>query len=120
MANEITVTTGLSLLNGSLNVSRQATATRFDQTTARGGGPGTVDVGTTEESIDFGDTVPGFVELKNLDDTNFVQVGFSTGVYGFRLLAGGGPALFYLESGATLYVKADTATCRIQVVAANT
>jgi hypothetical protein len=119
MADEITITTGLSLINGSLRADRKATSTRFDQTTARGGGPGTVDVGTSEGAIDFGDIVPGWVEMINLDPDNFVQVGFSTGVYGFRLPPAGGAAVFYLESAATVYAKADTAGCKVQVIAAN-
>lgn len=119
MANEITVTTGLRLANGDLKVNGSNLSKKFDQTTARGGGPGTVDVGTTEETIDFGDIVPGFVEFRNLDATNFVDLGFSTGVYGIQLLASGGPAVFYLKSGATVYAKADTAACKIQVTAIN-
>lgn len=119
MANEITITTGLSLVNGSLNASRTPTSARFDQTTPRGGGPGTVDVGTSEGTIDFGAIVPGWVEMINLDVDNFVQVGFSTGVYGFRLPPAGGSAIFFLETSATVYVKADTAACKVQVIAAN-
>ena len=119
MADEITIQTGLKLLNGTLEVASTNKTRKFDQTTARGGNPGTVDVGTTEETISFGDCVPGFVEMVNLDATNFIQVGFSTTVYGFRLLAGGGPALIYLETGATLYVKADTAACKVRVTGLN-
>ena len=119
MANEIRVTTGLQLSNGPLTVQVSAKTFQADQTTARGGGPGTVDIGTTEETIDFGDIVPGFVEFKNLDATNFVELGFSTGVYGIILSAGGGPALFYLKTGATVYAKADTAACAVQITAVN-
>lgn len=119
MADEITIQTGVGLKNGELVVSNTNKSRRFDQTTARGGNPGTVDVGTTEETVSFGDCVPGFVEMVNLDATNFVQVGFSTGVYGFRLLANGGPALIYLETGATMYVKADTATCKVRITGIN-
>lgn len=119
MANEIQITTGVRLSNGLLVVPSTQTSRSFNQSTARGGGPGVVDVGTSEETISFGDCVPGFVELVNLDTTNYVQIGFSTGVYGFRLLANGGPALFYLESGATVYAKANTAACKVKVTALN-
>jgi hypothetical protein len=119
MADEISITTGIRLSNGDLEIPTTTKTRQFDQTTQRGGNPGTVDVGTTEETISFGDCVPGFVEMVNLDGTNFVQVGFSTGVYGFRLIAGGGPALLYLETGAILYAKADTATCKVRVTGVN-
>lgn len=119
MADEITITTGLRLLNGDLTVPSTNKTRKFNQTTQRGGNPGTVDVGTSEETISFGDCVPGFVEIVNLDATNFVQLGFSTGVYGMRLLANGGPALFYLETGATIYAKADTAEVRLRITGVN-
>ena len=119
MPNEITVSTSLQLANGKLIVNSINGGFQADQATAKGGGPGTVDVGTSEQTIDFGDIAPGFVELRNLDDTNFVELGFSTGVYGIRLIADGGPALFYLNTGATLYAKADTAGCAVQITAVN-
>lgn len=120
MADEITVVTGLALSNGLLVVRDTKTTTRFTQTTARIGG-GVYDIGTTEETVSatFTDCVAGWTEIVNLDTTNYVQVGFSTTVYGFRLLANGGKALLYLESGATLYLKANTATCKVKITALN-
>lgn len=115
MANEIKVTTGLACTNGTFILPSTARTVSFDQATSGGGGPGSVDVGTTEETIDFGDITPGWVEFINTDSTNYVQLGFSTGVYGIRLLAGGGKALYYAESGSTVYVKANTAACRVTV-----
>lgn len=119
MANEITIKAGIALSNGLLIVKDTSTTKRFTQTTARGGNPGVVDVGTSEETISFGDCVPGWTEFENLDTTNYVQVGFSTTVYGFRLLANGGKAIVYLESGATVYVKANTAACKVKITALN-
>lgn len=78
---------------------------------------GTQSIGTTEESVswssDIGDE--GYLFIRNLDTTNYVQLGFSTGVYGIRLKAGEF-ALIRLEPGATLYAKANTATVNIQYV----
>lgn len=119
MSEEITVTTTLKVKNGNLEQTGKSYATKFNQTTARAGSY-TVDVGTSEETINFGDIVPGFVRLTNLDATNFVEVGFSTGVYGMRLSANNGVAMFERKSGATVYVKSDTAACKIQVEAINT
>lgn len=120
MANEITVTTGLALSNGLLVIPNTQKTRQFTQTTARGGNPGVVDIGTTEETISFGDATPGFTEFVNLDTTNYVEVGFSTGVYGIRLLANGGPALIYVNTGATVYIKANTAACKVRVTTLNT
>ena len=119
MANEITVTAGLRVLNGNLSFNTNAGAQQADQTTARGGGPGTVTVGTTQESIAFGDISPGYVFMQNLDDTNFVKFGTVTGDLGGKL-SPGMTAVFEMVSGETLYVIADTADCDVLVVAANT
>lgn len=86
-----------------------------------GGGPGVVNIGTTEETLSFGDIAPGTVVLQNLDSTNYVEYGFSTGVYGCKLLpgasstAGGQPHVINLTSGATVYIKANTAACDVFV-----
>jgi len=119
MANEITIKAGLACTNSYLTVKDTSTTRRFDQTTGRGGGPGVVDIGTTEETISFGDCTPGWCEFENLDGTNYVQIGFSTTVYGFRLLKNGGKAIMYLESAATVYAKANTAACKVKVTALN-
>ena len=78
---------------------------------------GTQSVGTTEETVswiaDIGDE--GYIFLRNLDPTNYVQFGFSTGVYGMRLKAGEF-AVFRLEPGATLYARANTAAVNIQYI----
>lgn len=78
---------------------------------------GTQSIGTTEETVgwssDIGDE--GYMFVKNLDATNFVQIGFSTGVYGMRLYPGEF-ALFRLEPGATFYAKADTAAITLQYI----
>jgi hypothetical protein len=81
----------------------------------------TVSVGTSEESVgpNFGDiNTEGICQVENLDATNYVQLGYSTGVYGQRLYPTdtGIPHLFYLEPGATIYLKANTATCEVRVI----
>lgn len=118
MANEIKVTAGLRALNGNLSIIVPSSTVQVDQTTARGGGPGTVDIGLSEETIDFGDISAGFVHLRNLDDTNYIDVGFSTGVYGIRLIAGS-VAVFPKITSAAVYALANTAICKLQVTAVN-
>ena len=79
----------------------------------------TVSVGTSEETAgpSFGDIgTEGLCIVYNLDTTNYVQVGFATGVYGIRLYGGWAPATFTLEPNATLYLKANTAACNVRVI----
>ena len=118
MADEITVTTGLRLSNGLLKVTEATTTAQFTQTTARGGGPGTVDVLTSETTIDFGDIVPGYCKLTNLDAANFCTYGTSTGELGFELEAGAA-AIVKIASGESLIMQADTATVKVQITAFN-
>lgn len=74
-------------------------------------------IGTTEESITFTDiSTNGFVLMQNLDTTNYVQWGYATGVYGGRMRAGELAGPFRLEPGATLYLKANTAACRVRII----
>ena len=76
-------------------------------------------IGTTEETLGpaFGDIgTEGLCVIYNLDSTNYVQVGFSTGVYGMRLRGASDAAKFFLEPNATLYLKANTAACNVRVI----
>jgi hypothetical protein len=114
MANEISVTIGASVANGLL---RQTTATQtkqFNQTTARAGSI-CQDVGTSEESVSFGDGVPGYIVATNLDTTNFVSLRFvSGGANAIKLAAGGGQACFELGASVSLYAIANTAACKVK------
>ena len=118
MANEITITTSGNLRNGALIQPMLSQAVQSDQATPRAGSF-TVDIGTSEESIDFGDIAPGYVRMTNLDADNFVRVRFAAAANAIRLLADRGQALFYLDAGVTVFAIADTAACRVQVEAYN-
>ena len=60
----------------------------------------------------------GFCVIRNLDATNYLQVGFATGVYYLRIKAGQ-CAAFPLEPGvASLFLKANTAAVVAQVYVA--
>ena len=115
MANEITVTTGISVLNGNSSFHQQTKTKAIDQAAIGGPSPGAISVGTAEESTAFPElTTEGWLFMQNNDATNYVQWGFSTGVYGGRLKAGES-ALFRMEPGLTLYLKANTAACNVLV-----
>lgn len=76
---------------------------------------GRISVGTSEETIttDVGITNVGPCVLINRDDTNFIDIGFATGVYPIRILPGGCNLISLTPATATLYLKADTAACEL-------
>lgn len=83
-----------------------------------------LDIGTSNENISFGDIAPGLLVMYNLDATNFVSYGFaSTNKHG-RLLPkstaddeAGMPNFIYLDNAANLHMQADTAACKVKIVA---
>jgi hypothetical protein len=120
MAIDLTVTLNPSIDGLSLPPFSSGRLQVF-QTTEGGGNPGLLNVTTSEVTVSFGSVTPGLVLLYNLDETNFVEVGFATGVYPLRLpprLASNSkaaPAVFTRQSGS-LFLKADTATCKVLVL----
>lgn len=115
MANEITVSAGIRILNGNSSFSQPSKSKSFTQSAIGGPSPGAISVGTAEESTTFPElTTEGWLFMQNNDATNYVQWGFSTGVYGGRLKAGE-YALFRMEPALTLYLKANTAACNVLV-----
>lgn len=73
-------------------------------------------IATTETTITFtGISTNGMVILHNQDTTNYVEWGFSTGTYGGRMKASEPAGPFRLNAGATLYLKANTASCRVRI-----
>ena len=118
MANEIRISTSVNVENGNMTYSQNYGTKTYDQSAVGGPSPGMIDVGITEESTAFPElTVPGWVTIQNLDETNFVEWGFSTGVYGGKLLAGELAGPFRLNASTTLFLKADTAACRVIISA---
>ena len=75
---------------------------------------GVLSIGTSEEELtqlaDLG--TPGWTLLSNLDDTNYVEFGSTTGVYDIKLEAG--ESAVYRHNSATLYAKANTAACLVE------
>ena len=113
MANEITVQTLLQVRNGNLDAQLNFPAATFTQAAVGGPTPGYLTIGTSEETTDFPElTTLGWFVMKNLDATNYVEWGFSTGVYGGRMEAGETAGPFRLNPGADLFLKANTAACK--------
>ena len=92
------------------------------QTLEGGGNPGELLVTSAAEvTLSFGSVTPGPIMMFNLDTTNYVNWGTATGDYKFQLFplaatnSRGMPALVTLESG-TIYLRANTADCRVFIL----
>lgn len=79
-------------------------------------------IGTSEETISLSTlTTPGVFYFQNFDATNYVEVGISTGVYSWKMIAGDIPAEGRLPASVSnIYIKANTAACRCKVVVLDT
>ena len=112
MANELGVTVSLNFLKmgAKLNVS----ASDSFNVTGDSFVNGVHEVGTSEEELvqlaDLG--TPGWCYVKNLDETNYVQIGTVTSEYCIRLLAG--EFCLFRMDGTSLFAKANTAVCLVQ------
>lgn len=126
MANEIKVALVVSHTKTPKQGHTPPNQIQEDQT-GTGAFNNTVSIGTSEEDVSFGDVSPGLVLLYNLDTTNFVEWGAKDGGGNMqaigRLLPADSsnnpsiPGMFYLNSGKTLRMKADTGACNVQIVA---
>lgn len=79
-----------------------------------------VSIATTETSVSLtGITTPGVCILRNLDGTNYCEVGTTTTDYPIKLKpygAGGLPNIITLNaSKTTLYLKANTAATKVLI-----
>ena len=114
MADEYKLTIRSKLTNGGHSVgwfNNQLSVTQ----TAEGISSGVQTVGTSAENITTGDiTTPGYLHLKNLDTTNYVEFGAdNTGFVAVGKLKAGEEAVFRVAASTTIQLKADTASCNV-------
>ena len=119
MADEIKSTFAIQLINGVLRLdfkpaqikTTQATAGMFDCVRS---------IATTETSIALtGITTPKVAIIWNLDATNYVELGTTTTDYPIKLFPTGSgiPNVITLNaSKTTLYLKANTAACKVRII----
>lgn len=117
MADEFKILTSVKLTNGLLKTEFSPGQLSIDQAGALVY-DAVHDIGTTEESITaFGDIAnEGICVLYNLDTTNFVQVGKATTSYFAKLKPSHIPAIFNMNPATDLFLKADTAACKVRVM----
>lgn len=116
MAEELKVTYGVKYTNGNAVDSVPTTTLSVTQTLQEEDAP-TVSIGTSEQDVAFADlTTLGWVWMRNLDLTNYVDWGPKSGgsMVGIGRLQPGEVALFRLKPGITLRMVAHTAACKVQ------
>lgn len=118
MANEITISAKLAVSNGNLSDNLTVNQ-RVDQAAALAHNP-VIDVGTSEEVIGTGDIgTLGWVIFRNLDATNYVDIGPESGgsmVAMIRAEAGEVAGPFRLKPGITLRAQANTAAVKLAML----
>lgn len=119
MANEITISAALSVNKTGMSLSGLGS---LSITQSETGNSSTIqNIGTSTEQLVFTDIDNiGYVFLKNLDDTNYIEIGLITAVSSanaFLTLLPGEFALVPTRQ-ETIYAKANTAACNLLIVAA--
>jgi len=117
MADEITGSCSLSVTTPNGEKYSLQDSFNADQPESDVVEEGVQTVTTTAANLDVGNVgTVGPLMIKNLDDTNFVQIGYDdTGFVAlFDILPGEAYPLPRPSSGKTLQVKADTATLQIR------
>jgi hypothetical protein len=117
MANEITQNIKVSATKGGATVTIDSRE-RFDMAGADMT-QATQNIGTTAETLSLGDITgaPRQLAIKNLDATNFVEIGGDSGLTVFKLKIRPLDCAVFEPSSGTVYAKADTASCLVQFVA---
>jgi hypothetical protein len=111
MANEVSISATLSYAKNKAT-AKLATSFLASQTGDKYMA-GVQIIGTTEESFTKADIgTIGYVAARNMDPTNFVQLGAATGAYSIKLLPGQGCVVPW--GAANTFVKADTAVCEVE------
>ena len=116
MANEISVSSTFTINNNNLTFTSTES---FNANQALQGGPsnGTQQIGTTHETIGVTDiTSLGWAVFKNLDNTNYIEVGLevSATFYPFLRLLPGEAVVVRLSPAITLYAKANSTPSDLQ------
>jgi hypothetical protein len=120
MADEFRLTITGTLTNGDFNDTLPAGSYSIDQAAiGRGGSVQTIGTTVGGDIVVFGDVATaGYLYLKNLDDTNFVEYGPDTGgdaMQAMGKLKPGEPAILRMSPGVVLYAKADTDDVKLDV-----
>lgn len=116
MANEITYSVKLSASKAGAVID---SGTQSDTVTMSGGDvlAATQNIGTSNEQIDMASiTGDCRIIIKNIDETNFVEVFKDSGnTHLLSKLAAGEACLLTQVPSGTVYARADTAACNVMI-----
>jgi len=117
MSSEITITGSLRVSNGALVNNYPLPQQSVDMTEGRYSA-GVQEIGTSEEAISFNAelTAPGWGYFRNLDATNYVEIGLYKGAtfYPLLKLKPGEWQIVRLATTTDVYAKADTAAVDLE------
>lgn len=117
MAEEITGVIQIRCVKDSFDSGQQQVSLALTQN-VQGAASGTVTVATTNTQVPVtGLTTYGFLYMRNIDGTNFVTLGTTVG-YEFKMKAGE-PFFGRVTPGTAIWLKADTAACKVQYLFLN-
>ena len=87
-------------------------------TTGDGAAYEAISIGTSEVewTLATGIGNAGVMVIKNTDATNYVQVGFATTVYALRIKPGHAALLPLEPATASIFLKANTAACVVEIL----
>ncbi len=115
MADELKIVANLSFSKGGAKVTRQVSIKVDIAGDAFAHGVQDVTTGEVElaQLAAVGD--PGWVLIINLDSTNYIEVGATTGVYTIKILAGEFALYRHdKEETVTILAKANSGTCSVE------
>ena len=115
MADEVTVNAFISVVKDYLSFTKNIGSLSFDMDTARMAG-GTQTIGTgAHEALEFNDiATPGYVWMRNLDATNYVEIGIDDeGTFEPTIVLKAGRIAMF-PAAAQLYAQADTADVELE------
>jgi len=115
MANELKLNVSLEYAQDGISVISNPSRVQIDTV----GGRATKlvqTIGTVEETLILGDVAAvRMLLIRNLDATNFIELGVATGVYGVRVRAGN--FALYNPNGTTVFARANTASVKVEFTA---
>jgi hypothetical protein len=117
MANEGYLTVNLKANKSGANIAQNYSAS-FSMT-GNEMMQGTQSIGTTAELVGFGNITgaPQMVSIRNLDATNYIELGGDSGLTVFKIKVPAGQIAVFTASSATLYAKANTSAVNILIQA---
>lgn len=114
MANEIQITVKGTLKNADLLDEFNPGTQRYDQTTQDAAGD-VIAAAVTEASLTIPITTPGYIFLRNLDETDSILIGpLLVTLVPFIKLGPGQVACFPLDAAVTLRFKSSANTPKLQ------